>query len=63
MAIKRGISFKENEKNLVEYLDSKRDRSCYIKDLIQVDMEANGIDVKVEAPQKSANKVGKMLDF
>lgn len=38
---KVGISFKDSERELLEYLKSKLSPSIYIKELIKKDMEAN----------------------
>jgi hypothetical protein len=41
----RSISFKKHELHILEYLDSKFDKSQYIKDLISRDMRGeNGIE-------------------
>lgn len=36
------ISFKQNELYLYEFIKSKRNASCYIKDLVEKDMKNNG---------------------
>ena len=33
------ISFKKNEKDIYEYILTKRDKSAYIKDLVYADMK------------------------
>lgn len=33
--LKQYISFKKNEEHLYDFIESKRDKSCFIKDLIE----------------------------
>lgn len=35
------VSFKKNEKHIYDYILTKRDKSAYIKDLIEADMKKN----------------------
>lgn len=37
--LKKIVSFKKSEIELYNYLESKRNASCYIKDLIEKDMK------------------------
>lgn len=50
-----GISFKESEKELLEYLKTKRSISSYVKDLIEADKDKT---VKKEQPKQVEEKKG-----
>lgn len=50
-----GISFKETEKELLEYLKTKRSISSYIKDLIEADKDKT---VKKEVKQQVEEEKG-----
>lgn len=52
-----GISFKENEKELLEYLRTKRSISSYIKDLIEEDKSRTNKSTK----SKTTNKVDEIV--
>lgn len=54
MAMKIPVSFKENEKELYDYVISQLSASIYIKQLIKNDMEKNKPDIK---------KVKNKIDF
>ncbi len=41
MGMKIPISFKENEKEIYDWIKSKRNFSVYIKDLVEEDMKKN----------------------
>lgn len=40
--MKTPISFKKSEKDLYDFLNSKRSPSCYVKDLLEREMQQNG---------------------
>ncbi|MEG2289900.1 MAG: hypothetical protein RSA29_02530 [Clostridium sp.] len=42
MGMKISLSFKEDEIDIYEFIKSKRNASCYIKDLVENDMSNKG---------------------
>ncbi len=63
MALKISLSFKENEVEMYEYIKTKRNASCYIKDLIEKDMRINNY-TRNKKEEKSNNDSNDLeLDF
>lgn len=63
MALKISLSFKENEVEMYEYIKTKRNASCYIKDLIEKDMGINNY-TRNKKEEKSNNDSNDLeLDF
>ena len=63
-SLKIPVSFKKDEENLYKYTKSKRNASCYIKDLIEKDMKSNkkdNINNLIDKNKNSNNDLG--LDF
>ena len=64
-SLKIPVSFKKDEENLYKYTKSKRNASCYIKDLIEKDMKSSKKDNinfnPVDENKNSNNDLG--LDF
>ena len=56
-----GISFKESEKELLEFLKSKRSASNYIKDLIEEDMHKK--EVKDTKSHKNTEETAENEEF
>lgn len=57
------VSFKKTEKELYNYTKSKRNPSCYIKDLIEKDMKANSNNYKPIGKNNSSNNNDLGFDF
>lgn len=47
------ISFKKSEKEIYDYICSKRDKSAYIKDLVEADMKSKNNNKKKERKSSS----------
>lgn len=63
-SLKIPVSFKKDEENLYKYTKSKRNASCYIKDLIEKDMKSSkkdNINDLIDKNKNSNNDLG--LDF
>lgn len=63
-SLKIPVSFKKDEENLYKYTKSKRNASCYIKDLIEKDMKSSkkdNINNLIDKNKNSNNDLG--LDF
>ena len=63
-SLKIPVSFKKDEENLYKYTKSKRNASCYIKDLIEKDMKSSkkdNINNFIDKNKNSNNDLG--LDF
>ena len=63
-SLKIPVSFKKDEENLYKYTKSKRNASCYIKDLIEKDMKSSKKDNfnnLIDKNKNSNNDLG--LDF
>lgn len=56
-----GISFKESERELLEFLKSKRSASNYIKDLIEEDMHKK--EVKDTKSHKNTEETAENEEF
>ena len=63
-SLKIPVSFKKDEENLYKYTKSKRNASCYIKDLIEKDMKSSkkdNVNNLIDKNKNSNNDLG--LDF
>ena len=63
-SLKIRVSLKKDEENLYKYTKSKRNASCYIKDLIEKDMKSSkkdNINNLIDKNKNSNNDLG--LDF
>lgn len=58
------ISFKVSESDLHSFIKSKRDVSCYIKDLVEADMNSNNaVTTKSQLESKPIENNDFGLDF
>lgn len=55
--MKRIITFKQNEKELFDFLSTKRNVSVYIKDLVQADMDKKPINSYFPSDEKAERMI------
>lgn len=57
------VSFKKNEVSIYEYLSTKKDKSCFIKELIEREMQKEQGGIITDAPEdKKAKEKAELVE-